>query len=116
LYQYNGAFANTTTVATTFADLTEWNSARFVYSPTALSEDTGSKEQQNPLFADATATTPDLHVPASSPANETGIALAAVTDDFAGMTRADYITAETTNADMGALAISNSTAVETAIR
>ncbi len=115
LYQYNGLFANTTTaaVAEDYALLSDWNDARLVVSPTALSEDVNSKDQQNPLFTDATATTPDMHVPASSSANENGIAIAAVTDDFAGAVRANYV-AEATKADMGAYAISNSTAVETA--
>ena len=79
----------------------------------ATGSDAASKEG-NPQFVDATASTPDMHVATSSQANENGIALAAVTDDFAGAVRANYVTAETTNADMGAYVISNSTDVETA--
>jgi len=109
MYQYNGQFAytSTTPATTSYPTLGDWNVEK-------LDFETGSKNQQNPLFADATASTPDMHVATGSPANESGIALAAVTDDFAGAIRSNYVTAETSNADMGAYAISNSTAVETA--
>jgi hypothetical protein len=55
-----------------------------------------------------------MHLPTNSPTNEAGLAIETVTDDFAGLTRADYTTASTTKADMGAYAISNSTAIESA--
>ncbi len=115
LYQYGSLFGTvTTTSPATFPTLSDWNSERLLASPTSLSEDVNSKDQLAPLFADATAATPDMHLPANSPANETGLAIGTVTDDFAGMIRADYTTAATTNADMGALVISNSTSVESA--
>jgi len=61
-----------------------------------------------PMFIDATAATPDLHISsASSPANQSGIAIASVTKDFAGAVRADY-----TPIDLGAYVIAGSTAVE----
>lgn len=111
LYQYGSLFGTvTTTLPATFTALSDWNSARVLAS---LSEDTNSKDQLAPLFTGATGTSaPDMHVPANSPANESGLVIATVTDDFTGLTRADYVTATTTNADMGAYVISNSTSVE----
>jgi hypothetical protein len=62
----------------------------------------------DPGFADATAATPDMHLSASSQANQSGVLIASVTDDFAGAIRADY-----TPNDMGAYAIAGSTSVTT---
>jgi hypothetical protein len=62
----------------------------------------------DPGFADATASTPDMHLSASSQANQSGALIASVTDDFAGAIRADY-----TPNDMGAYAIAGSTSVTT---
>lgn len=107
LYQYNGKLgAIGTGSVTTYADLTEWNTARAAVTPTALSTD-ASLDNVVPGFADATAVTPDLHLSVSSPANQSGVVIASVTDDYSGLTRADY-----TPADMGAYAIAGSTNVE----
>jgi hypothetical protein len=116
LYQYGSKFATvTTTSPATYAALSDWNTARLAVTPTALSEDANSKDQLDPQFTAATGTTaPDMHLSSSSPANESGLTIATVTDDFAGALRSDYTTASTTNADMGAYAISNATAVQTA--
>ncbi len=106
LYQYNGKLgAIGTGAVTTYADLTEWNTART--SP--LSTD-ASLDNAVPGFADATGTTPDMHISsANSPANQSGVVISSVTDDFAGATRADY-----TPSDLGAYVIAGSTTVETA--
>jgi len=98
LYDYNGELISN---GTAYADLDAWKTAM-----PAL--ETGSLDKENPGFADAVATTPDMHITsAGSPANMSGVAIATVTDDFAGALRADY-----TPADMGAYVIAGSTEVE----
>jgi len=63
-----------------------------------------------PGFADATASTPDMHIAsAGSSANMSGETIATVTDDFAGAVRDDY-----TPSDLGAYVIAGSTDVKTA--
>jgi len=60
----------------------------------------------DPMFIAPTDLTPDMHISsANSQANQTGVAIATVTDDYYGMLRADY-----TPVDMGAVVISGSTA------
>ena len=85
------------------ADLTEWQGV-------LVSGSDASSVNADPLFVDASASTPDLHISSSgSPANQSGLLLADVATDFAGATRADY-----TPTDMGASVIAGSTAVESA--
>lgn len=68
---------------------------------------TGSKNGE-PSFTAPTSATPDMHISSSnSPANQSGIVIASVTDDYYAMLRADY-----TPVDMGAVVISGSTSVE----
>jgi hypothetical protein len=98
LYDYSGEFFNN---GTSYADFAAWKLAM-----PAL--ESGSLDKANPLFVDATSTTPDMHMPSSSPANMGGVPIATVTDDFAGAIRADY-----TPADLGAYVIAGSTALET---
>jgi len=109
LYQYNGQFAYTLTtpVATAFTTLNDWNSGRILASPAALSEDMNSKDQKDPLFTDALASIPNLHVGKTSPANAAGDATIVVADDFEGMVRADY-----SPSDLGAYVIGTSTAID----
>ena len=97
LYVYNGEFGNNGTAYATFND---WK--------TASSLEAGSLDNVDPLFVDATAATPDMHLSSSSPANMAGELVASVTDDFAGATRADY-----SPTDLGAYVIASSTAVST---
>ena len=83
------------------ADLTEWQGVLVAGSDAA-------SVNADPLFVDATAATPDLHISSSaSPANQSGVLLSDVSADFAGAARADY-----TPTDLGAYVIAGSTAVE----
>ena len=98
LYEYNGEFISN---GTSYANLDAWKTAM-------PSLETGSLENADPGFIDATAATPDMHISSpSSPANQSGVAIGGVTDDFAGAIRADY-----TPADMGAYVVAGYTAVE----
>ena len=104
LYQYGTRFATIPDVETTMSD---WNIIH-------LDFEAGSKDQVVPLFVDATASTPDMHLPYNSPANETGTPIATVTDDFSSLLRSNYTNAPATNADMGAYVIFSATDVESA--
>jgi len=62
-----------------------------------------------PLFIDAAATMPDLHLSTTTVANAAGVEITDVTTDFAGLTRADY-----SPVDLGAYIVDKPTAVTTA--
>lgn len=67
---------------------------------------TGSKNA-DPMFVAPTSATPDMHISSpGSQANQTGMVIASVTDDYYGLLRADY-----TPVDMGAVVISGSTTI-----
>jgi len=98
IYQFAGNFGAIGTVAT-YADLAAWK--------TASSKDAAS-QTGNPLFVDATATIPDMHLSTGTPADHNGSDLSTVvTDDFYGSTRSDL-----SPSDIGAVAYHFTTKVE----
>jgi len=98
IYQFAGNFGAIGTVAT-YADLAAWK--------TASSKDAAS-QTGDPLFVDATATIPDMHLSTGTPADHNGSDLSTVvTDDFYGSTRSDL-----SPSDIGAVAYHFTTKVE----
>jgi len=99
LYEYNGEYFNN---ATSYVDLSAWKIAMPLLEVASL-------DNAVPGFVDATGVTPDMHITSvNSPVNQSGVAIATVTEDYYGMLRADY-----SPADMGAIVISGNVAVET---
>lgn len=62
-----------------------------------------------PLFVDATAAMPNLHLGSTTTANAAGVEITEVTTDFAGLVRADY-----SPVDLGAYIVDKPTALTTA--
>lgn len=98
LYEYNGEFISN---GTPHLDFSSWKTAF------PLLED-GSLDNLDPHFADATGSTPDMHLSTGTVADAAGIdLLSLVSHDFYGSSRADL-----TPSDLGAVAYFTTTDTE----